>query len=55
MILAPPSWKFTSGNKATAEMFGAKDMAELISLGVPVMYLPNGSQMGSSPSIRPGR
>jgi len=33
MILAPPSWKFTSGNKATVEMFGAKDKAELISLG----------------------
>ncbi len=33
MILAPPSWKFTSGNKAAVEIFGTKDMAELISLG----------------------
>jgi PAS domain S-box-containing protein len=33
MTLGPPSWKFTSGNKATVEMFGAKDMAELISVG----------------------
>ena len=33
MILAPPSWKFTSGNKAALEMFGAKDMAEFILLG----------------------
>jgi len=33
MILAPPSWKFTSGNKAAVELFGTKDMAELISLG----------------------
>ncbi|MEI6105360.1 MAG: ATP-binding protein, partial [Methanothrix sp.] len=33
MILAPPSWKFTSGNKAAVELFGTKDMAEFISLG----------------------
>ena len=33
MILAPPSWKFTSGNKAAVELFGVKDKAELISLG----------------------
>ena len=33
MILAPPSWRFTSGNKAAVEMFGAKDMAEFTSLG----------------------
>jgi len=33
MILAPPSWRFTSGNKAAMEMFGAKDMAEFTSLG----------------------
>ena len=33
MILAPPSWKFTSCNKATVELFGAKNVAELISLG----------------------
>ncbi|HDZ20633.1 hypothetical protein LCGC14_0274380 [marine sediment metagenome] len=33
MTLAPPSWRFTSGNRATVEMFGAKDEEELISLG----------------------
>ncbi|MHB8118459.1 MAG: ATP-binding protein [Methanothrix sp.] len=33
MTLGPPSWKFTSGNKMAVEMFGAKDMAELISVG----------------------
>ena len=32
MILVPPSWKFTSGNKAAVELFRAKDMAEFISL-----------------------
>ena len=33
MTLAPPSWKFTSGNPATVEMFGTKDEAEFVSLG----------------------
>jgi PAS domain S-box-containing protein len=33
MTLEPPSWKFTSGNPATVEMFGMKDEAEFISLG----------------------
>ena len=33
MTLAPPSWKFTSGNPATCAMFGAKDEAEFTSLG----------------------
>ncbi len=33
MTLAPPSWKFTSGNPATVEMFAAKNEAEFISLG----------------------
>ena len=33
MILAPPSWKFSSGNKAAVELFRAKDMAEFTSLG----------------------
>jgi PAS domain S-box-containing protein len=32
MILVPPSWKFCSGNKAALELFGAKDMAEFVSL-----------------------
>jgi two-component system sensor histidine kinase/response regulator len=33
MTLAPPSWKFTSCNSATVEMFGTKDEAEFVSLG----------------------
>jgi len=33
MTLAPPSWKFTSGNRAAMEMFGAKDEAGFTSLG----------------------
>ena len=33
IILSPPLWKFTSGNKAAVELFVAKDKAELISLG----------------------
>ena len=33
MTLAPPSWKFTSCNKATVELFGAKNVAEFTSLG----------------------
>jgi PAS domain S-box-containing protein len=33
MTLEPPSWKFTSANQATLRMFGAKDMAELTTLG----------------------
>jgi len=32
MTLAPPSWKFTAGNAAAVEMFGAKDEAEFSSL-----------------------
>jgi PAS domain S-box-containing protein len=33
MTLEPPSWKFTSGNPATVELFGAKDEEEFVSLG----------------------
>ncbi|MCY2992236.1 MAG: response regulator [Planctomycetota bacterium] len=33
MTLAPPSWKFTSGNPAAVTMFGAGDVAEFASLG----------------------
>ena len=33
MTIAPPSWRFTSANPATVEMFGARDEAEFISLG----------------------
>jgi PAS domain S-box-containing protein len=33
MTLAPPSWKFTSANKATLKMFGAASIAEFTALG----------------------
>ncbi|HET6442451.1 MAG TPA: sensor domain-containing diguanylate cyclase [Phycisphaerae bacterium] len=33
MTLAPPSWKFTSGNPATVKLFGTKDAAEFTALG----------------------
>ena len=33
MTLAPPSWRFTSGNPATIKLFGAKDEAEFITKG----------------------
>jgi len=33
MTLEPPSWRFTSGNPATLEMFAVKDEAEFTSLG----------------------
>ncbi len=33
MTLAPPVWKFTSGNPAARAMFGAKDEAEFTALG----------------------
>ena len=34
MMMAPPSWKFTSANPATVELFGAKDEAELATFGL---------------------
>lgn len=33
MTIAPPKWKFTSGNPATLELFKLKDEAEFVSLG----------------------
>jgi PAS domain S-box-containing protein len=33
MTMAAPSWKFTSGNPAALEMYGAKDAAEFTALG----------------------
>ena len=33
MTLAPPSWRFTSGNPATVKMFRAKDESEFTGLG----------------------
>ncbi|MCX6906532.1 MAG: PAS domain S-box protein, partial [Verrucomicrobia bacterium] len=33
MTLAPPTWRFTSGNPATVKIFGAKNEEKFISLG----------------------
>jgi PAS domain S-box-containing protein len=33
MTLAPPSWKFTSGNPSTCAIFGVKDEAQFVSFG----------------------
>jgi PAS domain S-box-containing protein len=33
MTMVPPSWKFSSGNPATLEMFGVRDAAEFTALG----------------------
>jgi len=33
MTLAPPSWKFTSGNPAAVKLFGTKNAAEFTALG----------------------
>jgi PAS domain S-box-containing protein len=33
MTLAPPSWRFTSANKATLQLFGATSVTELTALG----------------------
>ncbi len=33
LTMAPPSWKFTAGNRAALEMFGARDAAEFTALG----------------------
>ncbi len=39
MILAPPSWQFTSGNQAAIALFGAWDEADFVSRG-PWQYSP---------------
>jgi len=48
MTLAPPSWRFTSGNPATVEMFGAQDEADFVSKA-PWDYSPP-SQPDGRPS-----
>ena len=45
MTLAPPDWKFTSGNPAAFKLFGTKNEAEFVSLGpweVSPEYQPDG-------------
>jgi PAS domain S-box-containing protein len=39
MTLAPPSWKFTSGNPAAVALFGARDEADFVSRA-PWQYSP---------------
>jgi PAS domain S-box-containing protein len=45
MILAPPAWKFTAGNQATIELFGAETESEFLAMGpgdVSPEYQPDG-------------
>jgi len=49
MIIEPPSWKFTSGNRATVEMFRAKKEDEFISFG-PWTLSPERQPDGSASS-----
>jgi len=45
MMLAPPTWKFVAGNKATLELFGARNEEEFITKGpwdVSPEYQPDG-------------
>ncbi|MCK5683018.1 response regulator [bacterium] len=45
MTLTPPTWKFTTGNATTIEMFNTKDEKEFISLGPEELspeYQPDG-------------
>ena len=53
MTLAPPSWRFTSGNPATIKMFGVRDEAEFISRA-PWEYSPP-EQPGGRPSADAAR
>ena len=49
MTLEPPSWRFTSCNQATLEMFGAKSVEDFVSLGpwdVAPKVQPDGRQSG---------
>lgn len=47
MVMNPPSWKFTSVNKAAVEMFGAKSINELISV-LPATLSPQFQPDGRS-------
>jgi len=49
MTLAPPSWRFTSGNSAAVQMFGARDVADLIARA-PWEYSPE-TQTDGRPSM----
>ena len=47
MTLAPPSWDFTSGNAATLELFGVKDIKAFVSMP-PWMHSPKFQPDGQS-------
>lgn len=49
MTLAPPSWKFTSANRATLELFGAATAEEFLALS-PWQVSPEQQQDGQSSS-----
>jgi hypothetical protein len=50
MTLAPPDWKFTSGNSTALALFGAHDEQELLSHD-PSDYYPRGSWMAVALSM----
>ncbi len=57
MVLAPPDWKFISGNPATIRVFGAKDEAEFISKGPGKLspeYQPDGQKSEVKAKVRIG-
>jgi PAS domain S-box-containing protein len=49
MTLAPPSWRFTSGNAAAVAMFGAQDEADFV-LRAPWQFSPECQADGGSSS-----
>jgi two-component system, sensor histidine kinase and response regulator len=49
MTLAPPSWRFTSGNSAAVQMFGARDVEDFIARA-PWEYSPE-TQTDGRPSM----
>jgi PAS domain S-box-containing protein len=55
MTLEPPEWHFTSANRATLEMFGAKSVAEFTTLGPWVLSperQPNGNPSADDARMR---
>ncbi len=51
MTLAPPSWRFTSGNPATIQMFGAADEEDFVSRP-PWEYSPEAQPDGAPSSVK---
>ncbi len=54
MTLGPPDWRFTSGNPAAVQLFGAKDEAEFVAHG-PADASPARQPDGASSAEKAGR